>query len=259
MKFRNSSKFCVLVSFALITAMVFAVPSSVIASLPSGNEPGQGQYVVPGYLQIGDLIFIDLLDFDLSHSIFGWDHVAIYIGNNEFYDAIPGGVGIRSLTDFISWDIEFCYGQVIATEEQKLQAIDFVYEQIGKPYQLAVFDLDLEDLLNLDIIASLINRNKDASIGSAEWYCSELIWAAYLHCTPPIEIDQDGDGLDRPNWVWPSEISSDDNVEMYTYHEYNDYNLELFLDWLHDLILDYLEDEICCVAKDPEELMIGCE
>jgi len=232
------------IGIIILLVILLLIPTSLgsLMSTPNNNLFLRAEYIVPPYVQIGDLIFVEILEFDLNYSLWGWDHIGIYIGNNQFIDAAHKGVGITTLSEFMSWNVEIAYGTVIATEEQRNEAIEFIVGQIGKPYQNFTFHFSLEDLLNLDIIAMLCNRTKDAGYDTEAWYCSELIWAAYLSCTSPIEIDQNGDGIDRPNWVWPSEISSDNDVEMYTYHELNEWDLDLFLDWLRDLFLNIIND-----------------
>lgn len=83
-----------------------------------------------------------------------------------------------------------------ANESQKQNAIDFAKRQIGKPFQGEWVNKNYnpEDTLN----DSLAN----------EWYCSELLWAAYYNCNNPFPEQEpetgyvygEGIDLDRNGW-----------------------------------------------------------
>ena len=83
-----------------------------------------------------------------------------------------------------------------ANETQKQNAIDFAKRQLGKPFQGNWINKNYnpEDIQN-DSLAD-------------EWYCSELIWAAYYNCNNPFPEEEppggyiygDGIDLDRNGW-----------------------------------------------------------
>jgi hypothetical protein len=110
---------------------------------------------------------------------------------------------------------EFPYGPIArvknANEKQKQNAIDFAKRQVGKSFQMIVINKNFnpEDNIN-DPYAN-------------EWYCSELIWAAYYNCNnsfpEPVPehgyVYGEGIDLDRSGWnknlfnisiVFPREI-----------------------------------------------------
>lgn len=83
-----------------------------------------------------------------------------------------------------------------ANESQKQNAIDFTKRQIGKPFQGEWINKNYnpEDIVN-DSLAD-------------EWYCSELIWAAYYNCNNQFPEEEPENGyvygegidLDRNGW-----------------------------------------------------------
>ena len=175
--------------------------------------------VVPDYVRLGDLYFCDVKIRDNEP---GWDHVGIYIGNNEFIEAVPGGVWITNLSKIETWATDITYGAVITSNEtQRQNAIAFAESQLGKPYDPCK-----------NFLIWWYDRPKDSSPDAEAWYCSELVWAAYYN--QGIDIDKSGD---RPPHVSPTEISSDDNVEMYTSHKFNSYYKGIFIEWLINRIL----------------------
>jgi len=72
------------------------------------------------------------------------------------------------------------------------------------------------------------NRPKDPSPDAEAWYCSELVWAAYYN--QGIDIDRSGNRY--PPYVGPTEISSDDDVGMYTYHKLNSNYFGRTIEWI---------------------------
>jgi uncharacterized protein YycO len=171
---------------------------------------------VPSYVRAGDIVFMECGD-NYSYICPGWDHSGIYVGNNEFIHASPylNRVAKQNLSLFEPLDIEFFYGKVISSNEaQRINVINFAEGQIGKPYKGPDF--------------------KDPSFDSKEWYCSELVWAAYFS----QGIDLDVNGWKSPHFVTPLEICWDDDVEMYTYHEFNKWYPGFFLFcFVHDIII----------------------
>jgi len=183
---------CITVAYGELCPAPYIEP----ADCPVDDPP-----TVPPYLQPGDILFCQSQN-PGSPPIFGWDHVAIYVGNNEFVEAVPGepedGGGVRRvpLSEFYTWATDITYGYVDASAEQREYAVAFAEGQRGKHYQ--------------DWTTGL---QKDPDPDSTEWYCSELVWAAYYNAEPSIEIDRNG--WQSPAVVWTWEISLDDDVEPY--------------------------------------------
>jgi cell wall-associated NlpC family hydrolase len=154
--------------------------------------PYEPVFAVPAFVRPGDILFCDTRNYFGGHSIPGWDHAAIYAGNECFIEAVPNeGVWITSMAIYQTWAKRIRYARVVrATTSQREAAIAFARSQLGKPYQPE------------------FNRIKDPSPDSEEWYCSELVWAAYYN--QGIDLDSDG-GLS----VWPSDIAESPEVAMY--------------------------------------------
>ena len=143
------------------------------------NVHGSSNAQVPPYLEIGDILFCE---WEYYNADPGWDHVAIYIGDNRFIEATAAGDGSVRVIE-LDWLTRYtkaiCYGQVhTATMPQRLAAVAFAQSQLGKPYQY------------LDFSKLMMNRSKNPSPTSKAWYCTELVWAAYYH--QKINLDLKG-------------------------------------------------------------------
>lgn len=100
-----------------------------------------------------------------------------------------------------------------ATSLQKSAAITFMKEQLGKPYST----VNTGEILN----------QKDRKSSRKNWYCSMLVWAAYMNATPDGRIDEITDendsrfqGIDleaknilESDIVSPNEIKHSDKVK----------------------------------------------
>ena len=224
--------------FAIVTICMFLLSSPLILqtkginiSTPSENkkdisietfEENALVDVVSDYVKPGDLFFCESKNKDYEP---GWDHVGIYIGNNEFIEAVPDqNVWITNLSFIQTWAKDITYGTVkTSNEAQRQNAIEFVKSQLGKPYDPYKC-----------FIMPWFNRPKDPSPDAKAWYCSELIWAAYYN--QGINIDRNGNRY--PPYVGPTEISSDNDVGMYTYHKLNSYYLGRNIEWLIKRIIN---------------------
>lgn len=161
-------------------------------SLP--KDPDYSKHNLSSVLAKGDIIY----EKNGGGGLTG--HIAIVEG--RFYDSVrkkyyfriieailPGGV-VRSVLDderVADKDVRI-YRVKGATAEQKRNAIDFCISQLGKGY-----DLDFR---------------KDTSAKQKNWYCSELVWAAYKN--QGINIDTD-DFFTIPG-VTPKDIISSPNT-----------------------------------------------
>jgi hypothetical protein len=98
---------------------------------------------------------------------------------------------------------------------QKNNAINFTKRQLGKKFQGEFFGINANKNFNPEDIKN--------DIYADEWYCSELIWAAYYNCDNPFPNEKPKNGykygegidIDRNGWkknifgctvVWPKEI-----------------------------------------------------
>lgn len=96
----------------------------------------------------------------------GWTHAALYAGNGEVIEAVRPGVGVvvKSLDSWkfpkMTW---VSHVRVITAEEEtRRKAAEFARGQVGQPYDMR-----------------LLSKQVDGD----SWYCSELIWAAYMHAS----------------------------------------------------------------------------
>jgi len=104
-----------------------------------------------------------------------------------------------------------------ANSTQKQNAINFTKRQLGKKFQGEFFGISADKNYNPNDV------NNDTLAN--EWYCSELVWAAYYNCNNPFPKDEpkgsyiygDGIDIDRNRWgenifghtvVWPKEIAN---------------------------------------------------
>ena len=207
----------------IITLFILTVVNSSGATNNQMNIHKESNFknVVPPYVQAGDIVFFELYNYSYINP--GWDHCGIYIGNNEFIHASDylHCVAKQDLSLFEKLDIEIVYGKVITSNEtQRNNAINFAEGQIGKPFNPPEF--------------------KDPSFNSEGWYCSELVWAAYLN----QGIDIDRNGWNFPHYVGTLEICWDDDVEMYTYHELNKWHPGFFISWLINYIINWLKNHV---------------
>jgi hypothetical protein len=145
--------------------------------------------------------------FEETHIINGKAETFKYIRTIEATDS--GGVGYGVLDDERYDYINATILRVSdATIEQKKAAIKFTHSQLGKSYKI---DLD--------------NRNRSSN--REEWYCSKLVWVAYMNATPDGRINETTHH-DSPNFqgidlegdagviqfgVTPYEIKKSDRVE----------------------------------------------
>ena len=136
-------------------------------------------------------------------------HIAIVEGifysevYNQYYirliEAVSNGViqSIWTPTRFIEKETTILrlkdYDEVIVDA-----AIEFALGQLGKSYSLAAW--------------------KNSSESNSDWYCSELVWAAYYHQNVLLDID---DNNHLGSIVFPNEIKeSNELVEITSYQSY---------------------------------------
>jgi len=222
----------------LFTAGFSSSVSSNIKSLNENNKNSKNYLKIPSNLKRGDIVFFDmkpiwckLLKFDGTKG-FSNDHCAMYIGNNRFIEASPYrsiffgpykndklGVVITPRFIFNLWGTNFTFGYVKnATEEQREGAIKWAKTQVGKPYQWAFPNKDnyqsWHACPNPDGSAYDPNGTKYYECYPNYWYCSELVWAAYLSQSRDLDIgsgwfkDEKDDG-NYHWWVSPQSIRDD--------------------------------------------------
>jgi hypothetical protein len=157
------------------------------------NEKKISHY--PPDFQIYDLVFFDSTFPPGRWNVRGFDHIAIYLGNDSFLCTTHnkttqvGEVNIVSYNDlFQSWMLKNPqYARVInATPDQRHAATEWALSRIGDLYQT------WDPRKVADPNSSIITAD--------QWYCSEIVWAAYYNIG--IDIDRNGWTRDFP-WFFP--------------------------------------------------------
>jgi hypothetical protein len=180
---------------------VYHYMSNDVAS-PHQNERKTSQY--PPDFQIDDLVFFDSTYPPGRWNVTGFDHIAIYLGNDTFICTVRnktthmGEVNIINYNDLFHGGILRSphYAHVInTTSEQRHAATQWAISHIKDKYQT------LDPQKTADPNASRLTADR--------WYCSEIIWAAYYQIG--IDIDRNGWDRDFP-WFFPiwASISCDD-------------------------------------------------
>ena len=160
-------------------------------------------------LENGDLLLCrDKDSFFGNLGINFWTHVGIYHKQfNMVIEARAAPYWVVAFYPLSDWFFpNKTYVEVLRVETSqgvRNAAVDFAFAQVGKYY---------------DLFTLLINgtKNKDDSDGLG-WYCSELVWAAYLNASGG-GIDFDPDMLA----VSPDEIHLADNTKFWAAHLENE-------------------------------------
>lgn len=162
-------------------------------SIPEGCVPDYSVYHILENAQVGDIIY----EAKGGYGVTG--HIAIVEG--IFVDpatqikycrmiesTAPGVIrGILERECVDKWDVHLLRVKD-ATPEQKQAAVDFCISQLGKGY-------------NLDL-------GHDTSADEKDWYCSELVWAAYYNQGIDIETKN---MISEPG-ITPRDINASDAV-----------------------------------------------
>ncbi len=155
------------------------------------------------------------------------DHCLLYVKYNEQADRyvfIEAGIHGSSVQyrneteENITGELWGPFARVItANSTQKQNAINFAKRQLGKKFQGEFFGISADKNYNPNDV--------DNDAFANNWYCSELVWAAYYNCNNPFPEQEpeggytygDGIEIDRNGWkknilghtvVWPKEIAN---------------------------------------------------
>ena len=170
-------------------------------NLPHSVDYGNGDLLK--YLKKGDIVYEGSGGFGIT------GHIAIVEGifYDEIYEqyyvrlieAVDVGVtrGLMTPDRFSNKEVEI-YRLTDATDEIIDNAVDFMISQLGKKYQVAVW--------------------KNPSNDNNNWYCSELLWAAFYW--EGIYLDED-DNDPKGSIVYPKEIISYENANLLMHYQYN--------------------------------------
>jgi len=127
------------------------------------------------------------------------------------------------------WATNITHGYVKnATVEQRKGAIEWTKTQRWSPYQWSWISLDnyqsWHACPNPNGSAYDPDGNKYYECYPDHWYCSELIWAAYLHQSKNLSVgalwikDEQGDG--NCHWLVSPQSIRDDKINFTLYSDY---------------------------------------
>lgn len=176
-----------------LVAVVLALTPA--QALVPGEWTGDGNNLNLGVLQPGDIILCrgcaGWLEDTFGNIVGYWHHAAMYIGNGQMVEAWKNGVRVVSV-DMVRNADEVAVYRVSTSSSIKQKAINWALTKVGLPY----------DYQWLTYIGG-------KEVYGSSYYCSELIWAAYLANGGP-DIDQ------HPGWSWrygynvaPQELADD--------------------------------------------------
>ncbi len=167
------------------------------------------QHPYPTDVRPGDLVYGHSPD--LFNAIIPgyWIHVAIVAWYNESIDdwmvieaKIGKGIIITPLSEFLSRYDVVALQRVKVSDEIRLRAVQFAYQQLGKPYNYDYFS--------------------KPKVYDDRYYCSQLVWAAYLVASNfQVNLDENDGG-----WSWkyfyavaPQEVYDDPMTYTIYYHK----------------------------------------
>jgi uncharacterized protein YycO len=163
-------------------------------------------------LEAGDLIFIRTAWYSTLFDLAGhhWTHVGMYVGDQLMVEAIltgndrSGGRAGVVMTPLSGWsypsETYATLVRVMTTDSIRQKAVTFVRSKLGQDYDLG----------------SILANEKKAH--QPNYYCSELIWAAYYDASKG-DIDLGNTGKHKNPRVSPDDIAYDtEHVERRGYH-----------------------------------------
>jgi len=215
-----------------------------VQAIPEIDKDG-GERIVNGIVDIGAYEYKSKIELEPGDLLFCrscksvvpgyWTHVGMYIGGGQVVEALSDkGVAITSLE---SWNFPnktcVAYARVInANNEIKGKAVSFAINQLYKPYDNPFFP---------------IPSRKQSNPDSGSWYCSELVWAAYLNASDgQIDIEYTPDNFG----ITPKEIYIDDDIEEIGGHRENCSRVGLFF---------YTHSPVDISVVDPNGLIVNKE
>ena len=165
--------------------------------LPENADPVYGKTNLYETVEKGDIIF----EANGGYGITG--HTAIVEG--KYYNAASGKKYIRIIEVISEGVVRSCLDETRAAERAAVilrvkgaapsvisGAVSFCAGQLGARY--------------------ILDFQKDTDISEQDWYCSELIWAAYYH----QGIDLEGSGITEPG-ITPRDIKNGPLTQIVNY------------------------------------------
>lgn len=184
------------------------------------------------WLKPGDIMF------ETVYTFLVYVHTLLFVEYNttlQRYIFIEAPVGsVVRYTNFTISEISnashYKFGRVkTANEEQIENAIAFAESQLGKEFQVNF------------LWPKNYDPYDDEDIHSDEWYCSELIWAAYYNCNHSPGEGVIGEGIDidfnHGLFVKPRDIRLDPEVDVFYLKDLTLFDrFMIFLDFLNTII-----------------------
>jgi len=203
-----------LAAIATLGIMVFSIFSInfVEASYTSPQPPRPTDW--KELIEPGDILYDKDAIFSGILGKFTIGHVGLYVGDftiegKAFSDQVieaqfKEGVNNNDVStwDYPSRDNVYLLRVNTSQDDDDIVAgaVDFVKTQaiLHKPYDWRWWQ-------------------KDSSENASSWYCSELVWAAYLNQGVDLEHHAPGEIIETP-WVSPAEIFEDEDTYVISYH-----------------------------------------
>jgi uncharacterized protein YycO len=179
---------------SLAILLVLAAVYPACALVPE-EWSGDGNNLDLSILRPGDIILCrgcaGWLEETFGNIVGYWHHAAMYIGNGQMIEAWKDGVRIVPV-DMVKKASEVGVYRVKTTDTVRINAINWAKTKVGLPY----------DYKWLTYIGG-------KEVEGDSYYCSELVWAAYLKAGGP-DIDQNpGFSLRYGYNVAPQELADD--------------------------------------------------
>jgi parallel beta-helix repeat protein len=162
-------------------------------------------------IQIGDIL-LSRNEGWLSLAGLFWTHAGIYVGNDKVVEArrdVDGGISDYYISD---WDFPnetyvSLLRVVSASSEQRIAAAQWAFQQAKR-------EGENKPIYTLNIVG----KSYDPS--EPNWYCSELVWAAYYNQDIDIDIDDVEGVVVTRNSVSPDDIYLDaDTMDIHGHRE----------------------------------------
>jgi uncharacterized protein YycO len=181
-------------------------------------DPGAGgRSIGADALEIGDVILSTTAD-AVSRGIRAASgapvsHSMLYVGGGQVVEAIGSGVVLRSLSDAVGpATVAVAFRHPDITSEQALMVRDFAGQHLGREYNYwgivrqALFRLDMAAFCRgksgeeYDRCRNWAGRVNLGTGGNDQFFCSQLILAAYKHAGAPLTASE-------PHWSSPGDMA----------------------------------------------------
>ncbi len=144
----------------VVTPVEFQKSKQFVFAIQQG---GRTDYLQPGDILLGRCAGSPVPSLHPEDS---WTHAAVYVGNGQVVEAANPAEKVlrRRLADWLAPRMTWVsYLRLSGADENTRRlAVSFALEQVGQPYDI-----------------NWLSKQADGH----SWYCSELVWAAYLYAS----------------------------------------------------------------------------